>query len=485
MSETVPEYLELPEPERREDVRPVGWLFFLPALFGAVLVPKRLGARLARSTWTKALAAHFVSLFVVLVLVGLANIALETSPWATVAPWFPGPELTPQTVVHGLSLGEWLRLPFALVVTTLYEATAGNGDIYAVFGGVALVQAVCWLAALLIMPFIAAGERTRLLYVRSVKLVLWSTACLAPLALAFVAMVYVGEYRDGAIDPFPDIGYEEAMTGTGALWLVWWLSVALRLGAHYGGPAEGPAWQPARPRCNKCGYTIVGLPLAGQCPECGRDVRRSMPEYRTDPPWAKARGLWSSIKAFCLTTRNICLQRDFYETLQVGPTVRSASSFALWSCSLAGLIVGLTYGGTNIDHLLCAVELEGILQALIPVVTAVVVSALVCLVAVGVATLWSARLGRRDIRPRCIAVCYSSAMLAPVLLVSIICSWCLYIIDAHGWLRGWEPLFEWEFVRFDGAVLILLPFVSVQLGVLVWACVRLVRALRDVRFASG
>ena len=59
------------------------------------------------------------------------------------------------------------------------------------------------------------------------------------------------------------------------------------------------------------------------------------------------------------------------------------------------------------------------------------------------------------------------------------------MIDARGWLVGWEPLVEWGVMRVDMSILIVLPFVLIQLMAVVWACFRLAQALRDVRFADG
>jgi hypothetical protein len=37
--------------------------------------------------------------------------------------------------------------------------------------------------------------------------------------------------------------------------------------------------------CESCGYSLRGLPVEGQCPECGRPIRESDPAQRTGLPW--------------------------------------------------------------------------------------------------------------------------------------------------------------------------------------------------------
>lgn len=60
------------------------------------------------------------------------------------------------------------------------------------------------------------------------------------------------------------------------LFSIWWLTVLVRSGRNYVGPAEGPGWEPQTPKCSRCAYIIAGLPLAGVCPECGASVEASL-----------------------------------------------------------------------------------------------------------------------------------------------------------------------------------------------------------------
>lgn len=45
----------------------------------------------------------------------------------------------------------------------------------------------------------------------------------------------------------------------------------------------------ADPYCPHCGYTLIGLPEEGKCPECGRPFRMTVVEmFRRDPQWVMA-----------------------------------------------------------------------------------------------------------------------------------------------------------------------------------------------------
>jgi len=48
---------------------------------------------------------------------------------------------------------------------------------------------------------------------------------------------------------------------------------------------------PATLLCERCGYVVDGLPLAGACPECGKPIAESLPARRTGTPWQRDRTL--------------------------------------------------------------------------------------------------------------------------------------------------------------------------------------------------
>jgi hypothetical protein len=76
-------------------------------------------------------------------------------------------------------------------------------------------------------------------------------------------------------------------------------------------PPDKPAWPdivPDGPRCRRCGYDLKGLPMSGDCPECGLEVVRSLRgnllEY-SDPAYLRRLGTGAllvelGIVAICL-----------------------------------------------------------------------------------------------------------------------------------------------------------------------------------------
>jgi hypothetical protein len=364
------------------------------------------------------------------------------------------------------------------VINLLYIRTRGHGDIYALIGGLAAVPAGAWLVGLLLMPFVSAGERSRLLYLRSVKLTLWSAACLIPLGFAILGVAYL---RVTYAEPFDDLDWETALLGVGAVWLLWWLSVLLRLGSRYAGPADGPGWQPRQPRCNRCGYILTGLSHAGRCPECGLAVRESLPEERRPSPWACATKIAGKPGAHARTIWQVLRGRAFFRSLAVYSSLDAAVRFGVWTilltavlCATAVTAGGAPYQDTPLDTLTSI--------ALRFAVTTGVVVALFS-VGLALAALRACRLGWRDPRPTTAVVCYGSVFFLPVVGMLGLCALLMLLAHEAGWTRGWFrlPIFGWaHYEVLWGFGLALLPIVA-----FIWALVRLRRALRDVRFASA
>jgi len=102
---------------------------------------------------------------------------------------------------------------------------------------VAGVETGALLAAMLLAPYVAAGERTRRLLVRSIKLVLLGTTIVFPVSLV---IQWESLRRFGRI---PDEAVYALVTALASAWFCW---IFVRAGSRYGGPAEGPGWQPRK-----------------------------------------------------------------------------------------------------------------------------------------------------------------------------------------------------------------------------------------------
>lgn len=87
--------------------------------------------------------------------------------------------------------------------------------------------------------------------------------------------------------------------------------------------------------CERCGYVLDGSPRDGPCPECGKPVRDSLPEFRPDTPWQQKPG----VKAW-LATAILLLDspRRLFVQLRVGTDARSdlqAAMLIVVNCLLA------------------------------------------------------------------------------------------------------------------------------------------------------
>jgi len=481
VSDLVPEYWEYGTSTVPPRARRVGWLLALPTLMALPLAPKRLGPAIAQAGWTLTLSVHGLCVVAAVVL-GVYADSLCYSPFQGIWALVSGPTVEPadsEAFERARTWSESVRVFLTSVVNLLYIRTRGHGDIYALIGGLAAVPAGTWLVGLLLMPFVSAGERSRLLYLRGVKLTLWSAACLVPLGLAILGVVYLGVTYD---EHFDNVEWETTFAGVAAVWSLWWLSVLLRLGARYGGPADGPGWQPRQPQCNRCGYVLTGLSRDGRCPECGLAVHESLPEARRPSPWACAAKIGRKPGAYARTMWRVLRRGSFFRSLAVYDSLDAAVRFAVWTvlltavaCAIVATVVGAPYEGTPLERL-----------TNITLRFAVATAIVVLLFSVGLAlmALRACRLGWRDPRPTTAVVCYGSVVFLPMVGTLGVCALCMLLAYEAGWMRGWllVPILGWvdyELLWWLG--LSVLPIVAF----IWWALVRLRRALRDVRFASA
>lgn len=400
----IPEVWPPADPIEPVRVRRIHWLLAPPAAFAAMLFPRRAGPHLAASGWLSAYVAHLFSL---IVLIGLCGaLAFEQS----------GDDLS---IPSGMSLSEHLRRPFAAVALMLVAAAGVPFAWFGIAVGALLIQAGVWLGAFFFMTLFAAGERMRLLYFRTVKLMLWSTSALIAVALAVT-------FGIGPIFPWLEGAVPRQLQGLATfdllfLCILFLLSVVLRLGGSYGGPKDGPRWQSGPLRCEGCGYALTGLPADARCPECGRAISDSLPDRRRPPLFACV-GSAKKPGAFVQTVVKSWSARRFASTLSVQRGYVAARRFAAANFVLIGLLAAsllvilFAFDGDQILAFLVTGVPSG--AARDPVATGVVYGVLGFEVSMLAGALWlliasssASRFGWRDARQCTVVACYATGWL--------------------------------------------------------------------------
>ncbi|MBK8266869.1 MAG: hypothetical protein IPK83_00600 [Planctomycetes bacterium] len=221
-------------------------------------------------------------------LIGAGAVAFDYLRDATRSYGVPGLlSFTVHAPEMNFTIEEGIRSPFAALAVVVHGlASDPTMQVYLFVALSFLVLAVAVIGAVL-MPLFAAGERLSSLYPRCLKLTLWSLTMLLPMA---IWLTYWPGLR--AAMGQPEAANEDTMvlgTSTPSYLMfdsfdivaisilgAWWLFVLVRSGLDYAGPMEGPAWEPQRPICRKCGYVLAGLQLDGNCPECNASNEESI-----------------------------------------------------------------------------------------------------------------------------------------------------------------------------------------------------------------
>ncbi|RJP41610.1 MAG: hypothetical protein C4547_01580 [Phycisphaerales bacterium] len=484
--EVVPHVWPAPEaPPMAANQRPVSWLLFPFVPLGIVLRPAAIGGRLARSSWFKAVAAHLLCILAIWAITVAAELVLDDGNYNT---WTTSVSRLRIEAIswERLTWGERLRFPFALVFTILYDG-AGDIDATTLAFAAAGAHASCWLIAALAMPLFAMGEPLRRLFGRCLKLVFWSNVCfvVAALCYAFVRVGVEGDWGGTWDDMLRTVLYDESVAGalTVLIFMPWWFNVLFRLAARYAGPTEGPGWQPPPPHCNGCGYTIIGLPKSGRCPECGRVIADSLPTARRPPAWAVVENWWRRPLAYARTVRDVLGDRRFFDTLAVRRPTREAARFAVWTCVVVGMLLALGFLAQAWADVAYAPNARKAIRELCPPVLGGLGVTAFSLAAVCLVALRSAFTVRIDPRITWNAVLYSSAFLLPTSAVVAAAWWADWLIDEYTDLSDSIYLGEWHAVEFNGEFFGWFLFGCCAFAASVWGLIRLRKAILDIRFA--
>ncbi|MHC4066102.1 MAG: hypothetical protein ACYSUI_16625 [Planctomycetota bacterium] len=322
-------------PARSDTPKSLRTLRGLPALPGMVLLwfsPRHIGVRLAAAGWRAAIAAHLLGLILGIGVILWHELLPMNNP-VPVQQIVPGFAIGRELPVPQASWPEYLRGPFAAIAVILHAGSGPGGNIATLILLLAGLETAVVVLAVALMPFAAAGEPAGGLFGRCVRLTWWSTTMLIPLGIGWVL-----ESRWQRVLGVPG-WWDPVDYAALSLLAVWWLTVWLRSGYRYAGPPDGPAWQPRIPRCEKCGYEIVGLPTSTNCPECAQPVVDSLPDRRSPPAFALAKSPTGAIRAFWPTVRAAASDRTFFDRLAVSRGHTKARTFLLTTGVLNAAIV--------------------------------------------------------------------------------------------------------------------------------------------------
>ncbi len=469
MSSTIPEYWDVPTADAPREARPIGWCLLLPAVLASLVVPTRLGPRIARTSFTKIALVHVAGL--ALALAGLLLVT-GTGSLAVLRDTFQGP----------LTLSEKLRLPFVAATEWLYEMSQVPGALLPLLFGVVAIPATFFVLAALSTPILAAGERTRSALARATKLVFWSVMH-GVLAIAVIELTRrlwwtdIAECLGSTPGDLPEIV-------ACLLALLYWRQALMRLGARYGGPPLGPGWTPRRPLCNGCGYVLTGLSPEGRCPECGLEIARSLPEARALPDWAQAQWPWQRAAAYVRAAWTILRRpQSFFPQLAVQRGREEALRFADWTCWLVGGWAVLNAGAAFVVERVSEHYQSTPGEIVLVLAVFLLAARLAAWVGWAALNLLACMLTRRGLRPITVTTCYAlpAFFLLPVL------------VAAGGWGIAATYALHWEEYIWRlpglagkwGEILFNFLFISPAVFAVAWSLRRYARALRATQYAAA
>lgn len=490
---TLPEHW--PRTPAAEPVR--AWWIPLPLAVSAVpllwILPKRMGPHFAAVRWPGIIAAHLLW-----TLYGVACIylAVNAPEYGWIA-WLKDGGIGERPAYAQMTFSQTARAPVAQVVWDLCkEADFRGGWRSPGFPEIgSLVDLLLWLAiiagaeislvipTLLLMPYIAAGERTRRLLIRSIKITLLSTTVVFPVSLVLqCAVIWLNpSFDDGVSFTF--------VTALGCVWFCW---VWIRAGMRYPGPAEGPGWEPRKALCENCGYSLTGQQVSSRCPECGWPVSYSLPSSRHPTPMAAAKDRIAAVAAFLLTYLAVLAKVNFFKRIAVHAEFETARRFVVWSSiisvPLAILITVLCIRPTaeweEITGNLPLGSSRELLESICMSVATWAFTTIGLLLILGGTVLVCAWFGWKPIRPRAVVVFYWSVWLTPLYAAVCAATVIVMVMSRSDALARCVDL--GRFGNLEWFILLApVPFVVLMVPMLLLSARRLLQGGRQARFANA
>lgn len=371
-------------------------VFFPLGLVLYWIIPGRVGPHLVVGSFRRALLAHVLSL----VAMALVALALVFST-----------ELLPK-----LQAMETLRQELAMLIFQLALESAGTPwswmPVVVVLLSVPVFELAFVLLGAMAMPWAAGGDAPLSVFLRSVKNVYWSTTALV-LPFTGAALAIADDHRHFL--PLDRWNVEIVTLLPAAVLLLLWARCLMVGAREYVGEPKGPAFAPREPRCEGCGYLLIGLPVEASCPECSLPVWDSLPGGRRRPtPWQTGRFRLAGILDLLRLQVTIFFDGGFFKHLPVQSGFAKAWHF--WWATYA-LMLWFMLGFCRVVQAITEQE-----EIMAPLATAVILLpvALQAIMMVP-ACLWAQfRHGIRDYRVAATVCYYASAMMWPVLLMLVV-----------------------------------------------------------------
>ncbi len=445
--------LPMPHPVRRVP--------FLRAFLLFWVLPRRYGPHLASGSLRRAAGAHLLALVL------LVPIVVWTA--------------SGRYLGHAPSVQECRACAAYAVVQLAAVTTRTSQGALVLLGTIVAIPALelTWvLLAVLLMPWCAGGDAPRTLFRRSLAHAWWCTTVLIPAGVILgLALVYE-EHASLWLRRREPLLLGAATLLVLALPTVLVLRAMLSGASRYVGPASGPGFEPRQPRCDSCGYPIVGLPLGSACPECGRAIRDSARQgpradlLPVDTHQAILRGLLLQVL--------VPLCPKFFRRVHAYGQY-AASRRLWWTTFLLQLLAVATVLRLLAENL----TMTGVVQTILPAMTLFIILPIALqMVIVALACLWGfVRHGIRDWQ-----------VSASVGFACAPASWLLVPVGIALTALAIDPIRQevvelfriqqyWPAASLDILLGILLYPVG-GLGVLLW-WLRVCRGLRDVRYANA
>jgi len=450
---------------------------FFRGFLGFWIMPNRLGPHLAAMPLRRALIAHVLAILLAIIVMYLL--------------WLVSRERVSISIFNPADVRAAIANNVVLAATGRWSSQSDG--LWIVSSTVAMPAIDLFLLVFSIAnaPFAACGKGVFSAWLRSLKMTLWASSALVP--VSFFAVLSTAYYQ--YIEVTPDTWLHAIQTSQGGMGhalamalcgVVLLAARAARVGAaRYVGPPEGAAFRPREPRCESCGYGLVGLPLDTNCPECGTPVADSMPGGRRGPTaWHRhafdPRGWLALIRVH----REVISGSDFFRRLPVRSGLLAARRF--WWMSMLTMVgvvsVALAASYAVVEHLrlnllftvaaVCIVVLPWIVQTVLMPIAGIV---------------GQFRYGVDDYRITAIVCYFLTPLLWPVLLYLTLLS--IYVLAAFGMMRDLPAQIDDIWANPGAASLALRVLVLVGLALLV-ACLwmwwrQFGNAMRAVRFANS